>query len=189
MQGAGAPAACPSFWPLTSCTLCQFWYLLSPGKRLQLVFSCGKDPGFELSSMKDRNTFLLFSWLSSYQRGLWFLFPVCKREEGLLRWHSGKESTCQCRRHGFDPWVGKIPWRSVLAWETPSTEEPSRLQSMRLQRVGHDWAQTVCTQRKPSDPLLKAEGTRTLEHWLAFSSLLGGSLGAAHGQSSGSRGY
>ena len=26
-------------------------------------------------------------------------------------WCSGKESTCQCRRHGFDPWVGKIPWR------------------------------------------------------------------------------
>ena len=24
---------------------------------------------------------------------------------------SGKESACQCRRHGFDPWVGKIPWR------------------------------------------------------------------------------
>ena len=23
-------------------------------------------------------------------------------------WHSGKESTCQCRRHGFDPWVQKI---------------------------------------------------------------------------------
>ena len=25
-----------------------------------------------------------------------------------------KELTCQCRRHkkhGFDPWVGKIPWR------------------------------------------------------------------------------
>ena len=29
---------------------------------------------------------------------------------------SGKESTCQCRRlkrHRFDPWVGKIPWRRV----------------------------------------------------------------------------
>ena len=27
---------------------------------------------------------------------------------------SDKEPTCQCRRHkrcGFDPWVGKIPWR------------------------------------------------------------------------------
>ena len=23
---------------------------------------------------------------------------------------SGKESACQCRRHKFDPWVGKIPW-------------------------------------------------------------------------------
>ena len=30
----------------------------------------------------------------------------------------GKESTCQCRRqkrHGFYPWVGKIPWRK--AWQ------------------------------------------------------------------------
>ena len=26
-------------------------------------------------------------------------------------WSGGKESACQCRRHGFDPWVGKIPWR------------------------------------------------------------------------------
>ena len=29
-------------------------------------------------------------------------------------WLSGKESFCQCRRHrrcGFDPWVGKFPWR------------------------------------------------------------------------------
>ena len=31
--------------------------------------------------------------------------------KGLPKWFSGKESTCQCRRHGFDPWVGKIPWR------------------------------------------------------------------------------
>ena len=22
----------------------------------------------------------------------------------------GKESACQCRRHRFDPWLGKIPW-------------------------------------------------------------------------------
>ena len=33
---------------------------------------------------------------------------------GLPKWLSGKESTCQsrrCRRHRFDPRVGKIPWR------------------------------------------------------------------------------
>ena len=32
----------------------------------------------------------------------------------LPRWCSRKESACQCKRHkryGFDPWVGKIPWR------------------------------------------------------------------------------
>ena len=23
---------------------------------------------------------------------------------------SDKEATCQCRRHGFDPWVREIPW-------------------------------------------------------------------------------
>ena len=31
---------------------------------------------------------------------------------------TGKEPSCQCwrcRRHGFDPWVGKIPWRR--AWQ------------------------------------------------------------------------
>ena len=65
---------------------------------------------------------------------------------------SGKESTCQCRRckrHGFSPWVRKIPREkemathsSVLAWRIPWTEEPGGLQSMESQRVGHDWAHT-----------------------------------------------
>ena len=31
---------------------------------------------------------------------------------GLPRSLSGEESACQCRRPRFDPWVGKIPWRS-----------------------------------------------------------------------------
>ena len=62
---------------------------------------------------------------------------------------SGKNSTCQRRRHKrhrFDPWVGKISWRKawqptpVLNWRIPWTEEPGRPQSMGLQRVGHDWS-------------------------------------------------
>ena len=35
---------------------------------------------------------------------------------GLTRWLSGKESACQwrrCKRLGFDPWAGKIPWSLV----------------------------------------------------------------------------
>ena len=67
------------------------------------------------------------------------------------------------KRHRFDPWVGKIPLElgtathsRILAWRIPWTEESGRLQSMRLQRVGHDWSdltrmhklsQGVATQR------------------------------------------
>ena len=40
----------------------------------------------------------------------------CQFEEGFPGGTSGKESTCQCKRHkgcGFNlPWVGKIPWRT-----------------------------------------------------------------------------
>ena len=59
---------------------------------------------------------------------------------------SGKEPTCQGRRWGFSPWVGKIPWRRarqptpvILPGESPWTEKPGRLQSIGLQRVRHDW--------------------------------------------------
>ena len=56
---------------------------------------------------------------------------------GLPRWLSGLESTCQCRRLGFDPWVRRItsrrkwqPHSSILAGRIPRTEEPGGLQSM-----------------------------------------------------------
>jgi len=56
-----------------------------------------------------------------------------------------KKSTCQCRRHRFDPWVGKIPWSrkcailsSILAGIISWTEEPGRPQSMGSQKVRHD---------------------------------------------------
>ena len=39
------------------------------------------------------------------------LTATARKMYGLPRWLSGKESTCQCRRHGFDHWIGKIPWR------------------------------------------------------------------------------
>ena len=39
-----------------------------------------------------------------------------------------------------DPLEKETPTHSsILAWEIPWTEEPGRLQSMGLQRVGHDW--------------------------------------------------
>ena len=47
-----------------------------------------------------------------------------------------KESAFNALRYGFNPWVGKIPWRrewfphfSIVAWRIPWTEEPGGLQS------------------------------------------------------------
>ena len=42
---------------------------------------------------------------------------------------SGKESVCQCRRHkrhGFNPWVGKIPWRRK--WQPAPVFLPGKYQ-------------------------------------------------------------
>ena len=59
-------------------------------------------------------------------------------------WFSAKESTCQCRRHRLDFWVGKIPWRRkgqptpvFLSEKISCMEEPGGLQSMGSQRAGH----------------------------------------------------
>ena len=58
---------------------------------------------------------------------------------------SGKKAACQCRRCkkcGFDPWAGKIPWRRkwhptpiFLLGRFPWTEEPGRLSPMGSLRV------------------------------------------------------
>ena len=43
-----------------------------------------------------------------------FCIPVPEIMKGFPTGSSGKEPICQCRRLercGFDPWVGKIPWR------------------------------------------------------------------------------
>ena len=45
---------------------------------------------------------------------LFSLFRIAPSSRGLPRWHSGKESICQCqkcRRLWFDPCIRKIPWR------------------------------------------------------------------------------
>ena len=86
-------------------------------------------------------------------------------------WHSGKESACQCRRlkrHQFDPWLRKIPWR--MKWQlTPvflsgkfNGEEPSRLQSMGSQRGRQNWA-TEHALTKTNN-----KGANNIQHFLPF---------------------
>ena len=76
--------------------------------------------------------------------------------DGNINWYShydfpggasGKEPACQRRRHkkhGFDPWVRKIPWgrarqSSILAWRIPRTEELSGLQSIHRVTKSQTW--------------------------------------------------
>ena len=66
-----------------------------------------------------------------------------KHTIGLPGGLDGKSVCLQCRRPRFDPWVGKMEKEmathsSTLAWKIPWLEEPGRLQSMGLQRVGHN---------------------------------------------------
>ena len=61
---------------------------------------------------------------------------------------SGKEPACQFRRHkrsglaslnGEDPLEeGMATHSSILAWRIPRIEKPGGLQSIALQRVGHN---------------------------------------------------
>ena len=78
-------------------------------------------------------------------------------QQGLPWWLSGKESACQCRRYGFNPWVTKSPWRRewlptpvFLPEKSPWTEESGGLQFMRSQRIVYDSA----TKQQPEVAML-----------------------------------
>ena len=75
-----------------------------------------------LSNWSELNWTELKLWMSpvsSTVSSIWLtLLPSLLRTHvftlGFSGGTSGKELTCQCRRckrHGFDPWVRKIPWR------------------------------------------------------------------------------
>ena len=63
-------------------------------------------------------------------------------KRGFQGGSDSKRICLPCGRPGFNPWVGKIPWRSAwqptsvfLPGESPWTEEPGGLQSMGSQSL------------------------------------------------------
>ena len=88
-----------------------------------------------------------------------FICMILHREDWshtyTCRWYSGKESACQCRRHrrhGFKAQAGKIPWRRkwqptpvFLPGKSHRQRSLGRLQSMGLQRIGHNLVTTHTT--------------------------------------------
>ena len=84
-------------------------------------------------------------------------FVFCRKARKIGGFSSGtndKEFACQLRRHKrhrFSPWVGKVPWRRArqptpvfLPRDSAWTEESGGLQSIGLQRVGHDCSDLAC---------------------------------------------
>ena len=107
-------------------------------------------------------------------------FKSANANSGLSWWLSGNKSACSAG----DPWVRSLcgedhlqkeiaTQSSTLAWVIPWTEEPGKLQSMRLQRVRHNRATkhthtpshpkglTLVTSAKP-DCLWKAQFPNTI---------------------------
>jgi len=61
-----------------------------------------------------------------------FMPNICM--EGFPGGSDGKEPACQCRRPGFAPWVGEIPWRRK--WQPTPIFLPGESQGLRS-LVGH----------------------------------------------------
>ena len=99
------------------------WVGTIPWRREQLptpVFLPGKSHGWRSLVATVHGVAKSRTWLSD------FTFPqfiplvsqftalnkttkiTIKNTVGLPWWHNGKESTCQCRRHRFDPWPSNI---------------------------------------------------------------------------------
>ena len=64
---------------------------------------------------------------------------------GFPWWLSGKEPACQCKRCGFDPWVGKIPQRrkwppTLVFWPGKSQRSLAGYSSYGRKSIGHNFA-------------------------------------------------
>ena len=108
-----------------------------------------------------------WSWFAMFYIYCWVCFAKFVRESGLFscivcfyyqsnaglmgfpRQCSVKEPSCQCRGHkrcGFDPWVGKVPWRRK--WQPSPVFLPGKSHGQRSLvgpsswgcRVRLDWA-------------------------------------------------
>ena len=79
--------------------------------------------------------------LSRYVCGIWqAISKIYKMLKvlGLPWWHSGWESACQCRGHGFEPWSGKIPHAAEQLGPWATIAEPARLEPVLRSKRGHD---------------------------------------------------
>ena len=80
---------------------------------------------------------------------------------------NGKESICQCRRHKrhrFDPWVGKIPWRR--AWQPTTVFLPGESHGQRILEGYSPWGhkESDMTERLTLHFQLKTNSSKSYLH-------------------------
>ena len=107
-----------------------------------------EERGWVISICTRSSLWLLLNGLSGDPSSCALLGKQEKKKKDLHRCQC-KEPACQQRKHkscGFNPWIGKIPWRRArqptpvfLPGESPWTEEPGGRQHMGSQRVWHNW--------------------------------------------------
>lgn len=101
-----------------------FWYLRTCFQ--SLIHSCLLRLKISLSSHSLSDCSLQVSQ-SLYILTCYFrLVTVGTESFGLPWWLTGRESTCQCRRHKFDPWSGKILRATEQLNSAPQQEKPSQ---------------------------------------------------------------
>ena len=110
--------------------------------------------------MKRQVSIILVKGLAGYQSKLQILYVyICTLYTcyvyilyayvmRLPRWHGGKESTCQCRRLEFDPWVRKIPWNRK--WQPTPVFLPGKLHGQRSLAGYSPWG---CRESDTTDQL------------------------------------
>ena len=106
-------------------------------RKMDHLYSCQLD-ACSMIREKELGGFFEVSLVFNYMRHFFKDFhrtcfiPItilCWRDSGGL---SNKESAYQCRRHrrrGFNPWIGKIPWRRK--WQPISVFSPGESQGQR----------------------------------------------------------
>ena len=85
-------------------------------KHSRILATVAADPASKLSGISDSDIYPVpCPWpsagISLQHQSRSEIWGTESRYTGFPWQLSGKESTCQCKRHGFNPWAGKIPWR------------------------------------------------------------------------------
>ena len=102
----------------------------------------------------------------------------------LPGWLSGKEPICQCRRRGFDPWVGKIPWRRK--WQPTPVFLPGKSHGQRSLAGYSPWGSKELSTAKWRSARARTHArahthththTCRFSHWLHYHPLLSRPLG------------